>query len=404
MVVNVENLIAHTRQCQFNTSPWPSAPTVEPNYGNQESLTDLLGGDSNLIERLERLQVLHNILAAYSQIIDEDGQNEAESDLGSESVNELLIQNETYCQDVLRGWILTLGVALLIFLIAAPAAAIVISALKLHTCTQIPTLPRALLSLGISLLLSVILETTRKCYYEDKFCIGLKFIQSIAVGSLIYLAVVVYSNLDYTINNLNGDSFTCDVLLFDFSFWFVSGLLTLICIIIVLSILYVIYNNLTTTWSEWEHSYVLLSFYYIISFSGIIIAVSTMAIGSVYFDYCPAIPSLTTKLVVFGTLNFVCCLIMLLNGKFICLKNPCFWILMIGVIASFICLAVAVHDNFPWDFTTHRASHASHYNINCNTTIYTYSFVIVCINYVIIGSAAFMFAIYRGICACLFFQ
>lgn len=403
MVVRVENLIAHIRECQFSTLPRPSAPPVETSYGNLESLTDLLGGDSNLVERLERLQRLHNFLAVFSQIIDEneDGQSQVESDVTSQSDNEFLIHTDRSCKDIFWGLIEMIFV---VFVTAASVAAIVISSLKLHSCTQVPTLPRALLALGISLLLSIILEITRKCCYEDKFCVGLKCIESVAFGSMIYVAVVVFSNLDYNIKSLNDKSPTCDVLLFEFSFWFVSVLLAAICIIIVLSILKVIYNNLRTTWSEWEHSYVLLFFFYAISFSGIVISVSAMIMGSIDFDYCPAIPSLTTKVVVFGTLNFVCCLIMLLNRKFICLKNVCFWMFVIGVMASFICLAVTVHDNFPWEISFHRAFQVRHHNINCNTTIYIYSFVIVCINYVIIGSAILMYLVYGGICACLFFQ
>lgn len=401
-VVRVENLITHTRECQFNTTSRPSAPPVESNFGNPESLTDLLGGDSNLIERLERLQQFHNILALYSQMIDENEHGQqVESDTRSQSENEFLIQSETSYTEV---FCCLIGFILFVCLTAAPTAAIVISSLKLHSCTQVPTLPRALLALGISFLLSVILEISRRSCYEDKFCVGLKCIQSVAFGSLIYVAVVVYSNLDYSIKNLNDNSLTCDALLFEFSFWFVSTLFALICIIVIISILYVIFNNMTTTWSQWEHSYVLLTFFYIISLSGLVISVSSVTMGSIDFNYCSAIPSLTTRLIVFGTFNFVCCLTMLLKSKFKCFKNACFWLLMIGVIVSFICLAVSVHDNFPWEFTFHQASHAHHHNINCDITIYIFSFVIVCVNYVIIGSAILMYLIYGGICTCLFFQ
>lgn len=414
-VVKLENLIAHTRQCQFNTST-STRPTASPEQSNNlENLSDLLGlldGDYNRIERLERLQLIQVILAEYSQLVNE---NEYEHDYeqdevsyndtssqGRASGNELLVPHHEVsvsCESIWLNFLFFLGFISVMFLAFAPIAAIVISSLKLESCTQMPTLPRALLALGISLLISVVLEAARTHFYSNKFCVGLKCIQSFAFVSMVYVAIVVYSNLDYTIKtSANNTTLTCDSLLFEFSYWFVSSLVTLICAIIILCILHVIYDNLTTIWSVGERSYVLLSFIYLVPISGIIMSVSTITMSSIYFDSCPAIPSLTTRLVVFGTIGLVCWLIMLLNRNFT--GNCCFWLFIMTLISSFIALAVSVHDNFPRELT----ANALLYINNCNATLFTYSFVIVCINYVIIGLVIFMYLIYGGICTCLFFR
>lgn len=410
-VVRVENLIGHTRECRFNRSTSrSSAPPSVPTQQNAENVMYLLGGDSDVIDRLERLQQLQAVIDAFAQAIEQNEEDESEvsyNDERRESLddNEFLLHNQTR-RNQLWLWIRCywgiVFIVLIVCLYAAPIAAIVISALKLNSCTQIPTLPHSLMALGISTCLSNILETVRRRYYHDKFCIGLKFIQCFAFGSLIYLAVVVYSNLDYTIKVPSDNSpLTCDGLVFEFSFWFVSAVLILIGAGLIIWLFFAISINLYTIWSEWSGSYVKLSFIYSIAIIGMIISISTITMGSIYFDSCAAIPSLTTALLVFGTIGVVCWLTMLLSSDY---KLNVIWVFVVSLLVSFIFVTVKVHQNFPWTFT----SQSLHYTMNCDTTIYTYAFVIVCINYVIIGSSIFMYLIYSGIftsiCTCLFFS
>lgn len=408
-VVKVENLITHTRECQFNRSTSrPSAPSSEPYQQNFENLMYLLSGNANDIDPLERLLQLQAILDAFALTIDLNEEVESEVTYneerrGSSDDDEFLLHDETLSAHMLR-WIgrffNLVFIAFVVCFYAAQIAAIVISALKLNSCTQMPTLPHALMALGISTFLSNILETIRNCYFTDKLCVGLKFIQCFAFGSLIYLSVVVYSNLDYAINSGNS-TLTCDSLVFEFSFWFVSAVLAIIGTAIFIGLIYLVCNNLRNIWSEWSGSYVLLSFIFSIQIIGMIISISTVTMGSIYFDSCAAIPRLTTTLVVFGSLGVVCWLIMLLSSDY---KNCLLWLFVVSLLVSFILVAVSVHQNFPWTFS----SHALHYTINCNITIYNYSFVIVCINYVIIGATICMYFIYAGIfasiCDCLFFR
>lgn len=405
-IVKVENLIAHTRECRFNGRIRASAPPSESNQRNTGNVTDFLDGDSNPTDRLERLHRFQAYLHAYLQAIEEieDDDNEILHNEGSRgSSNEFLMYGETFTERLSR-WIdhfvSALIVTLNVFFAAVPIAAIVISALKLHSCTQMPTLPHALMALGISMFLSVILETTRSCYYKEKLCVGLIFIQSFAFGSLIYLAVVVYTNLDYTMANINStqpNALTCDGLLFEFSFWFVSALLAFISFVAIAVLVCLVYNNLENIWLVWSGSFIQFLFIYSIAIIGIIISISSITMGSIYFDSCDAIPSLTTELVVFGCIGSICWLTMLLCSDY---RDCCVWLFIVSSLISFICVAVSVHANFPWEIS----SHALRYTINCNATIYIYSFVIVCINYVIIGAAILMYFIYAGICACLFFR
>lgn len=403
-IVKVENLIAHTRVCLFNRSSNQSVPPLDDLIlaGDLDILNSILGDHSNSRDCFERRHQVQAILNAYARLI-EQSEDEHQGFEGSATDDEILIYDETLgarmCSWIGCSFWSIIGMLLIVFFTAVPIAAIVISALRLESCTLIPTLPRALMALGISMFLSSILETIRSSCYKDKFCVGLKIIEFTAFGSLIYLAVVVYSNLDYATKAPNANStLTCDGLVFNFSFWLVYAIFTLACVFAIVAVLFLVFNNLTTIWSEWHRSYVLLSFIYSIPISGIIMSICTVTMGSVYSDSCAAIPELTTELIVFGSLGLVCWLIMLLSSD---CRNCCLWLLVLSVLASFICVAVAVHQNFPWHF----ASHALHVNaIDCNTTIYTYSFVVVCINYVIIGATICMFLVYGGVCACLFFR
>lgn len=398
-VVKVDNLIAHSRECRFNKSARrPSAPPLE---SNNENVMYLLSDESNFIDRIERLHRLATIFALMEQIEESEGDSDGEGSGGSSDDTEFLIFGETFREHLWtwfrRFWIL-IGMTLLVCVTAVPIAAIVISALKLHSCTQMPFLPYALMALGIFMFPSTVLETARLCCFREKFCIGLKIMQSFAFVSLIYLAVMVYSNLDYTQTVDSNSTLTCDALVFEFSFWYVSALLACISVVAIVTLIVLVCNNLKSIWSEWSGSYILLSFIYSIAIIGMIISISTVTVGSIYFNSCDAIPGLTTKLVVFGAIGVVCWLIMLLSSDY---KNDSVRVFGFGLLISFICIAVDVHKNFPWTFYLH----ALHYNvIDCSTTIYTYSFVIVCVNYVIIGATILMYFIFAGICACLFFR
>lgn len=398
-IVKVENLIAHTRECRFNRSSSQSAPPLEDLIlaGDLDILNSILGDSRDCFERRHHVQA---ILNAYARLIEQSEDEHHPGFEGDSTDDEILIYDETLGAR-LWSWIgghfwNVIVMILFVFFTAASIAAIVISALKLHSCDQMPTIPLALMALGISMFLSCILETIRSSCYKDNLCVGLKIIEFSAFGSLIYLSVVVYSNLDYAIKPSNS-TLDCDGLAFEFSFWLVSATFTLAVVFAIIGILYLVVDNLKTIWSEWQRSYVLLSFIYSIPISGLVMSIGTVTMGSIYSDSCPAIPGLTTKLIVFGSLGLVCWLITLLSSD---CRNCCLWLLVLSVLASFICVAVAVHQNFPWEFT----SHALHYAIDCNATIYTYSFVVVCINYVIIGATICMLLVYGGVCTCLFFR
>lgn len=412
-LVKVENLMAHTRDCRFNRTSSQLSRQINPPLedlilaGDLGSILDeIFGGGYYCLERRQQLQIIFN---AYAQAISEENQGHRSGVVYNEQPtndDEFLINNGTPGSHVCR-WISLLlcriiAVTLMLLVISLLIAATVIGALKLDLCIQMPTLPKALIAFGISMFLTVILETVRNCYYEDKLCYGLKFIQLFGFGSLIYLAVVVYSNLKYNAINVtthNNSSLTCDKLLFEFSFWLVSGTLFFIVAVIIIAVMILIFANLKTIWSEWQRSYILLSFIYSIPISGTVMSIATVTMASIYFDSCVAIPSLTTRLTVFGALGLVCWLLMLLCGDF---KNCCVWIFVLVLLASFISVATAVHQHFPWQFTSHGAD-AIDYTINCSATIYIYAFVIVCINYAILGTSILMYTIYGGVCACLFF-
>ncbi|XP_037029688.1 uncharacterized protein LOC119069673 [Bradysia coprophila] len=417
-IVKVENLLAHTGECRFNRTSTRSRRYMPRSEGIARSedldfdllLDSIFSGDLNDFDRRQQLQMILNEHArAIEQISGNHRQssvslNEESSDNSNDY--ELLINDEGIGRRIC-GWITRnlcrvfcrffIALSLAIFLVAAPIAAIVISALKLKSCNQITTLPPALMALGISMFLSVILETVRRCYYSDKFCAGLKFIQSFAISSVIYLAIVVYSNLDYNVKAITGSpTLTCDALVFEFSFWFISTIFAFCIVVSIALILYLIYKNLCNIWSEWDGSYILLTFIYAIPIVGIIMSITTLIISYIYFDSCAAIPRLTTNLDAFGAFGLACWLNMLYSRNF---KNCCVWMFVLGLLVAFICLAVVVSQNFPWQFS----SQVQRVSIECDMTIYTYAFVTVCINYVIIGLAILMYSIYGGICTCLFF-
>ncbi|KAG4071349.1 hypothetical protein HA402_004053 [Bradysia odoriphaga] len=408
-VMKVESLIAHTRECRYNRSTRPTAPPQAPPsedlQQNIENVLYLLGDDSNLIDRSERVQRLQRLLQAFALAME---QNEADGSVASHNDEEIsdddefLIRGRTLHEQRMR--LLSDCFAFLIFVVLSvivaslPLAAIIISALTFNSCTAIPTLPHGLMALGVSMFLSIVLGITRSCWYRDNICVGLKIIQAFAFGSFIYLAVVVCTNLDHASKVPNHNStLTCDSLLFEFSFWFVTTLFALISIAGIIWVMYLIFNNLRAIWSQWNGSYLKLALIYTIAIVGMIVSVSAVSMGSIYFDSCAAIPNLTTNLVVFGCIGLVCWLTMLLSRHFM---NCCVYVFVIGWLVSFICIAIDVHQHFPWQFT----SHALHYTINCNKTIYVYSLVTVCVNYIIVGATALMFSIYAGICTCLFFS
>lgn len=407
-VVKVEQLISHTRQCRFNRSSRSRGSSVDSVQRNvlSSSMSNLLGDDAVGVDRLDRLQQLEAILNAFVLAIENNDENEASGDDGSfdddgsSNGYTFFIYDETFWERM-RHCIGRMMLSLLIvFLVTVSVAAIVIGVLKLESCTQMPTLPQTLLALGVLMFVSVILETIRSCCYPEKLCIGLRFIQSAAVVSVIYLAVVVYSNLDYTVAAIptNGNTtLTCDRLVFEFSFWYVSATLVSIGCVAAICLISSICKNLRTIRNEWTGSLVVFTFVYSVAIVGMIVAICSMIMGSVYFNSCPGIPEFATEILVYGCIGLMCWLLMLFTRN----DRNCFvYALEILFVITFICIAADVHTNFPWKFTSSYTLAIA----DCDPILYTYSFVIVCINYVVIGATILMFLIYRGICSYLFFR
>lgn len=121
--------------------------------------------------------------------------------------------------------------AAIIVLGVLPLIATVIGVINIDSCTQIPMLPYILMALGGATIASITLETARNCQCEKKSSIVILFIECVGVGFVIYLAVLVFSNISYVTFDPTSPQY-CDHLLFTFSYLYVVGTLGVIGIIV----------------------------------------------------------------------------------------------------------------------------------------------------------------------------